>query len=193
MIVRESISFERHRDPKRALGLLPYEFWWDNLAPGDKFEIIEDIPGLKYKKGDYIEIVDVTPIEHNEKKIIRNTYRGNEELNYNRSWEFGFEFFKENFKKIPDKVRESISFERYKDPKAALGLSIAGDLLKFADKKVKEKDWSWVGLKGDSEFKKADDWAWEIEFEPSLNRETKDLWINWLKEIKKYHDIKREK
>jgi len=98
--VRESISFERYKDPKRALGLLPYEFWWDNLAPGDKFEIIEDLPELKYKKGDYIEIFDVTPIEHDEKNIIRNTYRGNEELNFHRSWEFGFEFFKETFKKI---------------------------------------------------------------------------------------------
>lgn len=104
MIVRESISFERYKDPKKALGLLPNpKEWWDEMAEGDIFEMIKDIPGLKRYTGYKIKVTDVETNYHNtkEKDITYIIYDNHFNIiDEDKEWVMGYNFFKEYFVKI---------------------------------------------------------------------------------------------
>ncbi len=102
MIVRESISFERGKDPKKSLfGGVP-EDWWEDLAAGDKFKLLKDLPGLEYYKGYIVIVLSVKYDYHGQQmEIAQKTYNTDgEEVTKTRDWLMSFDFFKEYFMKI---------------------------------------------------------------------------------------------
>ena len=128
-LIRESISFERYRDPKKALGLglysprnfVSYKEFIDFLA--DNILLILDVKKMPsyvlYNKapGAYAMTTNYyLKLEDYVKKYL--TYHGEEidspplESLYNELKERGM-------------LKESVSFQRYKDPKEALGLGRA--------------------------------------------------------------------
>lgn len=183
MIVRESISFQRYKDPKKALGFDVYD---DFLKYRDK-KMYVDHKWIWTKCEDWIFAIENDPDLDDETKlswINRLKKRDIELANYRGP---GDPVMKAELQASIDKmktVKESIGFERYRDPKSALGF-IKDKLLKHAERKVAEGDFSWLGLKDDHNFKKIDDWKWEIEFDPSIDRKTKEFWFDWLDSLKK--------
>ena len=163
MIVRESISFERYRDPKKALGLKlepeiidtsnpnsiinfifldkPYNLVNMGINGSNKWSVYLHRPDKKYN--DYITIGDIRVDDMEErielaKKIIFDYGMGLKE--YGETNIPSLDPKENAYKKIhgqqyimdstedsdeddeEDDVDEAISFQRYKDPKTALGL-----------------------------------------------------------------------
>jgi hypothetical protein len=111
MLVKESISFERGKDPKEILGIGGKKYQYENMKKGDVFRIIRNLSGVGKHKGEYIKITDVDydPVDDNEVQIRYISYSKNKKIRniYNPSWFFGLDFFKNTFEKVDD-----IGFEK---------------------------------------------------------------------------------
>ena len=162
MIVRESISFERYRDPKKALGLKvepeiigtsdpmsiikfmfldkPYNLVNMGINGSNKWSVYLETQDQKL--GEYINIGDIRVDDMEErielaKKIIFNYGMGLKEYGETNipsldpkenayKEKFGQQYIMDSTEDSEEdeeeKVDESIGFERYRDPKEALGL-----------------------------------------------------------------------
>lgn len=99
MIVRESISFERGKDPKKAMGIGNA---FENLDYGSIIQLIKD-DGMEIdqvKAGDLLKIIDTYIDDDGSRSIdyVLINDRG-EELDggYERSWFMSKDFFYEYF------------------------------------------------------------------------------------------------
>ena len=131
----ESVHFERGKDPKRTMGI---GIGWENLSPGTIIKLQKDLPKLGKYRGDLFKIKGITNLGTPfEKRIsyIPVDKNFNELKKWSSSWDLSKDFFEKTF--TLGGMRESISFERGRDPKDALGIGdkdfrVASILAKFA-------------------------------------------------------------
>lgn len=135
-IVRESISFKRGRDPKRAMdiGLSPRQRF-EMIEPGDIYVTLEDMPGISIRKNSYVLVLHVNNdgYDHREVKYaisdnlkhLKSKYR---DMGFSH-WGWPYSFFIECLDKVDhieldSSVSESLNFKRGKDPKKTMEIGM---------------------------------------------------------------------
>lgn len=139
-IVKENINFERGIDPKYSMNI-GFNNFFNNLKPGDVLEIQKDLPKIGRYKGEILELTKVLDTIDNKKRVRYNLFV--DKKNYfldkfkctSTIWQFGFDFFKENFKVIKKDgiLLESMNFERGLDPKESMGIGKAKLIQKWLE------------------------------------------------------------
>ena len=108
MIVRESISFERGKDPKEALGIGTKKYQYENMKTGDVFMIIRNLPAIHRYKGEYIKIHNIENRANNNIKMSYENYSSKKKYTgIGREWYIDYDFFAKTFEKVED-----IGFEK---------------------------------------------------------------------------------
>jgi len=137
MLVKETISFERYRDPKTALGLNPIEYYFDIERPSAEiYRFVEKrrtewSTKLKYTYSiDKGNIYIKKPQSYATQELRSRSFafnKGNpKKMAMSNDLKGAEEFILNHYLKLLKKegVKESVSFERYRDPKEALGLKL---------------------------------------------------------------------
>jgi len=126
--VRESVSFERGKDPK---GTMEIGLNYDSLSPGMVIQAKKEMPDLEVSIGDKFYVDDITDFPGRDSKNMRFRIieKDGSMRDWGADWEIYRDFFDEYLQIVDTNVvRESVSFERGKDPKKVMGIGSFEDL-----------------------------------------------------------------
>jgi len=146
--IYEAVNFNRGMDPKRSMeiGLSP-ERIFKEIKPGDIFRLIKSIKDFGYRAGLYVGVVTVESEGYNKVRVYAHTAYSLKELkekmisngkfyNWGTPWGWPFDFFKEYLEKVGTaNLKESVNFERGKDPKTSMNIGLSPER-RFIDLKV---------------------------------------------------------
>ena len=126
--LKESVSFERYRDPKKALGFNDLDVNFPEESVNRAYNYIKS----KYTIHEPKWFTDLVGNKHyyfsfsigkNHYTISHNSFSNEIRITETRNNPMNLKQLSDIDKYIEENIQESISFERYKDPKTALGLT----------------------------------------------------------------------